>query len=285
MTRKLVLMLAILAITIIANMNLKAHTDPPCDFPCEDEIWNYHYEQVFPVGPSCPGCFFYVTYHIQTKTCNLITNFNVYVDKIAWSTSCEACYPNVQALYFAGYNLLLQSVITQFTGVKDIVTFSHIACVSYSSPDRTGVTPCPGSTDCCLTTTTWEYINGQWICTNELLYVPEPVCVSPCWPNCIGDWPQKKSISKSYQLSKPEIIPNPAKDLLTVSFDADYIGNIKLEIFNLNGDIVQSVTRDKKNNSFATPIDISELVSGSYIIYIYINDSQMIWSNKFIIEK
>ncbi len=281
--KRLVILTAI-TFVMLANVELRAQLEPPCDYPCEGLTWTQHYQQPFPAGLDCPLCTLYVTYDIQTVTCNLITNFNVFVRSIAWSPSCESCYTPGPEMFFAGYNLLLQSVINQFTGDKNIVTFAHIACVAGIVANRDEIVPCPGSDDCCFTTTTWEYINGHYVCTNELLYVPAEECPDECNLLCFGPWISKKSINTSYQLTKPIITPNPAKDLIDVSFESDYSGGVKIEVFDINGEKVIYENREKPTNDFSTPINISGLSPGTYLIYIYINNSQMIWSTKFIVE-
>ena len=62
-------------------------------------------------------------------------------------------------------------------------------------------------------------------------------------------------------------MPNPFQDQLTISFNLENKGNIKIEILNINGQIIKSISNSfsqKGNQKFA--VDLNDLSTGIYYI-------------------
>ncbi len=78
------------------------------------------------------------------------------------------------------------------------------------------------------------------------------------------EYSEIRRISSEKQISDIKVYPNPAKDILNVSFSNDG-QNKMIKIFNVNGACIYN----SENTTLQKQIDISSLTSGMYILKVY----------------
>lgn len=63
-----------------------------------------------------------------------------------------------------------------------------------------------------------------------------------------------------------KVYPNPVKDLMNISIDNDYRGDINYRIHSMNGQLIISGMLNKSDGSFDEHFDVSALKTGTYIL-------------------
>lgn len=64
------------------------------------------------------------------------------------------------------------------------------------------------------------------------------------------------------------VFPNPAKDVLNITFENSTQSKLQIMIFDLSGRRMQRLEMDKLNSHFVTSINISSLIQGAYILQV-----------------
>ena len=80
-------------------------------------------------------------------------------------------------------------------------------------------------------------------------------------------------------LSVFTMVPNPAKDTVTIQMNASFFGNANLSIFDLQGKLILEQTISEENS---IAIDISDLQSGMYFVKLYAHSKTLV--KKLVIE-
>ncbi len=74
------------------------------------------------------------------------------------------------------------------------------------------------------------------------------------------------------QFTHFSIFPNPARDQVNIQLSADEIGVIKLEIYNMSGQLISTIEQMAYNGNNKYSVDVSKLRKGSYFINIHFNN-------------
>ena len=97
--------------------------------------------------------------------------------------------------------------------------------------------------------------------------------------------------NKSFQQKPKDVIkansvhinPNPAKEIVTITFDQAIANDGVIEIRNIMGSIILANTIPKSNSE--QKVDVSKLTSGIYFYVIKINDNQLSSGKLIILNK
>jgi hypothetical protein len=178
------LMLSIAVLLVFSYASVLA--DPPCTYPCEDaSTWEHHDSVQFPDGnPNCPSCVFTLTYDEVTTVCNGITYHNVYLSEVTYSAACANCYTSgIPELLFRAFHLLMADVKATFsdTTLNNMITFAHVSCWTAAGTSAYTLVPCDTlSNDCCVNSALYEFIDGEWVITDNYEYMPNVECDPEC---------------------------------------------------------------------------------------------------------
>jgi len=117
-------------------------------------------------------------------------------------------------------------------------------------------------------------------------------------PKCSGVWTSQWSVTKSFTILPPRdedetesssenlgsqlsIFPNPANDLISISFDVQHESNYQFKVFDLSGKEIISMNKHFEEGEWIEPLYISQLSSGMYIFCLKSEDGTFI-TRKFI---
>ena len=68
------------------------------------------------------------------------------------------------------------------------------------------------------------------------------------------------------------LYPIPTEDLLNIELYSKSTGNVVIQLFNLNGQVVYNKSFVKNTDNFKESIHLSKLISGSYLTKITLNN-------------
>ncbi|MGV3613115.1 MAG: T9SS type A sorting domain-containing protein [Fluviicola sp.] len=88
------------------------------------------------------------------------------------------------------------------------------------------------------------------------------------------------SVDEQFNAANLSVYPNPASDVVTVSWDKEMITDMKLELIDFDGRIIRM--ESVSPNESSVPMDIRDLESGVY--FIRLNDSNHPITRKLIIQ-
>jgi hypothetical protein len=89
---------------------------------------------------------------------------------------------------------------------------------------------------------------------------------------------------ESKTLSQISIYPNPAVTYATVAFDLDRNSNVELSVYDIQGRVVKSVSRNNLQSGHQTiSIDVKDLNKGTYIVRFVAGSKTA--TSKFVIIK
>jgi hypothetical protein len=71
------------------------------------------------------------------------------------------------------------------------------------------------------------------------------------------------SLSKSV-----EVYPNPNSGQFKLDFDNDYIGNLNIKLYSVNGSVIKQLDLNKSSNKFTCNFDLDNIAAGTYYIDI-----------------
>jgi hypothetical protein len=77
------------------------------------------------------------------------------------------------------------------------------------------------------------------------------------------------------------VFPNPAEKIIQVRWDADFIGNLRINVIDANGKMIHSLSARKESQVYTSAIDVSSLRQGVYILEIKRDDGKT-YSRKFV---
>lgn len=80
------------------------------------------------------------------------------------------------------------------------------------------------------------------------------------------------------------VIPNPAKNKITVQFVSEIKGMFKIEIYDILGNIIKSKDFSKQQNSLEFEIETTIFPNGIYYFRI-LQSGELIINDKFTIQK
>jgi hypothetical protein len=119
----------------------------------------------------------------------------------------------------------------------------------------------------------------------------DPSCsVTDCYPGCDNlnmAWSVgvgKESSDAKLSNNKATIKPNPAQNEFEININSSYSGMLKIEVSDLEGNIVETLTEIKKQDTFSKTISSKDFSNGLYIIKIHYIDSGVFDSYNVIIH-
>lgn len=71
------------------------------------------------------------------------------------------------------------------------------------------------------------------------------------------------------QATRPQLYPNPVRDLLNIRFNDGITGKVAVSIYNLSGNCVRRVELEKDWWGLETSIDVSGLARGLYVVQVF----------------
>lgn len=99
-----------------------------------------------------------------------------------------------------------------------------------------------------------------FICDEELL---------PPAINQIDDNIVLKKNTKSF------VVPNPNNGISELHFASNFSGEISIQIFDINGNSIKTIIRNKATKEIIIPIDISKNASGTYLYKVFYKDMEI----------
>lgn len=129
------------------------------------------------------------------------------------------------------------------------------------------------------------------ISTTALLSIPS-TCYpeETCYPACnfldfewvrSGVQTGKNGINNDTKVEVIQIIPNPVNENLSLRVINDYKGKIKIDIYDLNGNNINSILGDKQDDLFVLDINLNNTLTGTYLIKIDFFDSNFYINRMF----
>lgn len=264
---------------------------------CADGYWFQKTKQIEIWG--CNDCIVNFTYQWrQNERCEP----TIYEYKIMYwqqSPACDYCYGGANQIYDGMINWLLENgPITEAIEdgqCRSDVRITNPTCWDIRDwPEPNTWAECPDNVACCF--------RRYQICRDSLGNLMPPVlidfngylqqCAFPCTAIC-GNFPTiylpdeptaiKDEVNKLNQ-TKCYIVPNPNDGNFTLYINSEMNGNVRLEIYNIIGDFMQSEEILKNSNNFNHTIEVSKLPANQYYIKISI-DGLLFDTLKMIIKK
>ena len=114
-------------------------------------------------------------------------------------------------------------------------------------------------------------------------------CEEGCYPGCgvldMTTGTGKVASNAKLTDNKVTIKPNPAQNVFEININSSYTGKLKIEVCDLKGSIIETISEIKKQTIFSKIISSKDFMNGLYIIKIYYVDIDAFDSNNVIINK
>jgi hypothetical protein len=65
-----------------------------------------------------------------------------------------------------------------------------------------------------------------------------------------------------------EVYPNPNSGQFKLDFDNDYIGDLNIKLYSVNGSVIKQLDLNKSSNKFTCNFDLDNIAAGTYYIDI-----------------
>jgi hypothetical protein len=73
-----------------------------------------------------------------------------------------------------------------------------------------------------------------------------------------------------------QLFPNPASDIVTLSFNLTETADVNIQVYTMDGKIVSEKSLNRINGEQFIPLDVHSLVSGNYLISVSANGKSFI---------
>lgn len=263
-----------------------------CDMPCNIGAWQS--EQFFIKNLyMCNGvqCKLKITYKKRLTMCNGVT----YYDYQLISTEpidCENCNYIAAEYHSFAIDYLLKDGGLPLPDLNKCDTNYRMVEAKCWKYDNGKIIYC-NTDNCCRST--WKVCNENYVYTTTRLSGSEfseecedPNCFSFCtvYPVKIPTSVYNNSIN-SDELAKHSFMtystPNPTTGKSDIYITSDFIGMVKLKVYDINGNFVLEFDKDKKSYEVILPIDISKMSNGVYYYRIFVND-KVVNQNSLIVN-
>ena len=120
-------------------------------------------------------------------------------------------------------------------------------------------------------------IAGEWndiIVTSSIYYIVEYDTVKSSYEECVS------GINNIEREVNVKIFPNPSNNKFNLYTGKTPVQNLKLEIFNIDGKIIQNLNLQNSNSAV---LDLTGNPSGNYFLKLYIND-EIIFKRIYLVE-
>ena len=163
-------------------------------------------------------------------------------------------------------------ILPWFTEAENYITNLNVSSSGNTFTFTGTVVDVPpfNSPELCFRVITFD---GQEICwTRICLRIPE------CDSSARGEGDHREGDVKAIQMS-PElnVAPNPASDLIQVSYELEATGAIELKLIGIDGRVVRHIS--EMNRQANLPMDISDLQEGLYLLALF-RDGQLVAQEK-----
>lgn len=110
-------------------------------------------------------------------------------------------------------------------------------------------------------------IAGTYWVTYRLCWEGTTICDNATVKLVLGDYTWKTS--KQLNSDKISIIPNPAQHVVNIDFSLINTQEVKVEIKDINGKVVESLLRNLKKGDNSIELDVSKLADGFYYVHVF----------------
>lgn len=276
--------------------------DPPCPYePCSTATW---IEDSFTYSPNCSGCSMTVSFIERANDCYYPPVHEIQLLSFVFTGDCYDCYTSEEIFMIAYKQTLLNSgFLPPLNQCYDGYEVQNVACWKIHIIKETPTeilweaVPC-NVEDCCWYEFRICNIGGQYtiyyidsvspvlFCGSEgddaCWYVCEWIYdyynPGPAFPDPSGAETERSTDKKSY------VKPNPSNDEASLYFISGETGNFTLEIFDINGNIVEKALISKNSSKFIYKIKLGMYENGVYFYNISSN-KEVISNGKFNVVK
>jgi len=267
---------------------------PDCDIDCI--FTSYTPENPitipYPIYPYCPFCNIIVYYDVRRVLPGCPNNWKDFrINRIETDAGCDGCYFSSETwqdmMETAIRYVLLGGMHSLPREGETFTDYRIIFLPCWKNVD--GVLVQCHSESCCISVYDITKEDGEFIITFKYRTNVVTNCEDPD-PNCVlfcvepvKNEKDKKDINHILNNSNSFTIPNPVQDKIEIHYISDFIGNIKIEIYNNNGNLVLNKVYTKNVNELVMNLKISDFTNGSYR-YIIKSGLNKLSDGSFIIK-